>query len=101
MSYLEGHNTPPSTFSRQATRCILPLLPGVSGAGAESVCYVEKVYTDQARPDVYIVERLYPESVSPPDGFHSYENTGTASPRTPQRIIYAHRRTPSNISDAS
>ncbi|KAF8773059.1 Mitogen-activated protein kinase kinase kinase like protein [Argiope bruennichi] len=101
MSYLEGHNTPPPHFPDRPPDVSYHYYQEYRGAGAESVCYVEKVYTDQTRPDVYIVERLYPESVSPPDGFHPYENPGTASPRTPQRIIYTHRRTSSNISDTS
>lgn len=115
MSYLdynrqEGYHTPPPHFPDH------PRHPEVSyhyyqeyrGAGVESVCYVEKVYLDQARPDVYHVERLYPDACHP-DNFHSYENpssptpatVGLVQPRTPQRIIYTHRRTPSNVSDHS
>ncbi|GFQ64571.1 mitogen-activated protein kinase kinase kinase 9 [Trichonephila clavata] len=101
MSYLEGNNTPPPHFPDRQPDVSYHYYQEYRGAGAESVCYVEKVYTDQTRPDVYIVERLYPESASPSDGFLPYESTGTTSPRTPQRIIYTHRRTPSNISDTS
>lgn len=116
MSYLdfnrqEGYHTPPPHFPDHSRH------PEVSyhyyqeyrGSGVESVCYVEKVYPDQARPDVYHVERLYPEVCHQEVGFHSYENpssptpatVGLGTPRTPQRIIYTHRRTSSNVSDHS
>lgn len=116
MSYLdfnrqEGYHTPPPHFPDHSRH------PEVSyhyyqeyrGSGVESVCYVEKVYPDQARPDVYHVERLYPEVCHQEGGFHSYENpssptpatVGLVQPRTPQRIIYTHRRTSSNVSEHS
>ncbi|XP_035213319.1 mitogen-activated protein kinase kinase kinase 11-like isoform X2 [Stegodyphus dumicola] len=107
----EGYHTPPPHFPDHSRH------PEISyhyyqeyrGAGVESVCYVEKVYADQARPDVYHVERLYPE-VCHQESLHSYENpssptpsstVGLVQPRTPQRIIYTHRRTSSNVSDTS
>ncbi|XP_042913371.1 mitogen-activated protein kinase kinase kinase 9 isoform X2 [Parasteatoda tepidariorum] len=115
MSYMDfnrqdSHHTPPPHFSDHSRH------PEVSyhyyqeyrGAGAESVCYIEKVYTDETRPDVYLVERVYPENYNR-ESFHLHDNpnsptpstTCLVQPRTPQRIIYTHRRTSSNLSDTS
>ncbi|XP_067125231.1 mitogen-activated protein kinase kinase kinase 10-like isoform X2 [Centruroides vittatus] len=75
--------------------------------------YIERYYSDYARPDIYHVERIYPDYIRHQDGYHAYDNPSStvasvnvpavslAQPRTPQRKIYAHRRTPSNVSNAS
>ncbi|KAG1654165.1 Mitogen-activated protein kinase kinase kinase 9 [Nymphon striatum] len=74
--------------------------------------YIERVIPDFQRPDVYHVERIYPDYVRHQDSY-AYDNPSSSvssmsgasaslsQPRTPQRIIYGHRRTASNVSNTS
>lgn len=76
--------------------------------------YIERVFPDYQRPDVYHIERIYPDThARPQDSSYAYDNPSSSvssmsgasaslsQPRTPQRIIYGHRRTASNVSNTS
>ncbi|GAB6024882.1 hypothetical protein CHUAL_009994 [Chamberlinius hualienensis] len=61
-------------------------------------------------PELYNVDRIYPEYVRHVDGYHAYENpTSSASSASNQwtppprhhQVSYGHRRTPSNVSNTS
>ncbi|XP_076318768.1 mitogen-activated protein kinase kinase kinase 11-like [Tachypleus tridentatus] len=87
--------------------------PEYRGPGLESNYYIERFFQDYSRPEVYHVERIYPDFMRHQEGYHAYENPTSsvpsgnpptaisAQPWTPQRIVYGHRRTSSNVSNAS
>lgn len=62
-------------------------------------------------PDIYTMDRVYPDYVRHQDGYHAYENPTTSStsslstqwtPPTRHAVFtYDHRRTPSNASNSS
>ncbi|XP_067124061.1 mitogen-activated protein kinase kinase kinase 11-like isoform X2 [Centruroides vittatus] len=113
-SYLRQESYPaPPPKSRFSDYALPPEVPYryYQGSGIEAPYCIERFYPDLTRPDVFHVERIYPEYSPHPNGYLAYDNPNSVisvsssaqivQPRTPQRIVYTHRRTPSNVSNAS